>query len=323
MKKFILYLNILFCFSTLLEEVRKENVDKALLYLPKRENVDLLKMIIQIARTIEKYSLTNAETAQLVYKWIGQNFKNDCSYGNDTTLPESIYKNGEGGDIGIAKLFNMIMNYLDIESNIIIGIKKIRLYSYKGNKIEIKDSAWNSILIGDKYYLLDAADGTNEVYRCDDFNYGEKDGYFGIEPELSLRFRFPDEQKWQLTPKYITREIFKKQAILFEGYFKYFKNISHDVQTLEYGDKYTITLTVKDPNIKKLYFYEENVEVGYKLPAISLFDIEKEVINGTIKYDLFLFSDSCYYSVDVFDESEEHYRLFGYNIYSEEYNNNK
>ena len=54
-----------------------------------------------------------------------------------------MYKNGKGGDIGIAKLFNMIINYLDIESNIIIGIKKIRLYSYKGNKIEIKDSAWN------------------------------------------------------------------------------------------------------------------------------------------------------------------------------------
>ena len=217
----------------------------------------------------------------------------------------------------------MIVNYLDIESNIIIGIKKIRLYSYKGNKIEIKDSAWNSILIEDKYYLLDAADGTNEHGRCDNFNYGEKDVYFGIDPELSLRFRFPDEQKWQLTPKYITREIFKNQAILFEGYFKYFKNISHDVQTLEYGDEYIIALTVKDPTIKKLYFYEENVVVGYNLPGISPFDIEKEAINGTIKYGLFLFSDSCYYYISVFDESKKQYLLLGYNIYSEEYNKNK
>ena len=148
---------------------------------------------------------------------------------------------------------------------LLLVLKKIRFYNYKGNKFEIKDSAWNSILIGDKYYLLDSADGTNEAGQCDDFNYWKKDDYFGIDPELSLRFRFPNEQKWQLTPKYITREIFKKQAILFEGYFKYFKNISHDVQTLEYGDKYTITLTVKDPTIKKLYFYEENVVVGYNL----------------------------------------------------------
>ena len=50
MRLLLLYINFLICFSALLDEIRKEVVDEALLKLPKRESIDILKMAIEIPK---------------------------------------------------------------------------------------------------------------------------------------------------------------------------------------------------------------------------------------------------------------------------------
>ena len=67
-------------YSLLLDDIREDVIDTALLNLPTRGSVDILKMYLLMAEEKEKNSLNDAESAFLVYKWIAQNIKINCYY---------------------------------------------------------------------------------------------------------------------------------------------------------------------------------------------------------------------------------------------------
>ena len=281
MKLLLLYINILVCFSALLDEVRKEVVDKALLKLPKRGSIDILKMALEMSNAKEEFKMTDIESAYFAYKWIGQNIELDClgkKFGNATTIPTNTYKNGKGGEVGISELFNMICGFLDIETNIILGIKKDWSEDYNSSKLfKYDEYAWNYMSIDNEYYLLDLTSGAGLCTYSDEFLRRQKDDYFGINPELSIRRLFPNDKEWQLLSKPITEEQFKSQSILDVGFFKYFSKFSPDVSTIKGQTK--VTLTFKDPKIEKLYIRDcFSIEKGYTLvPEWK----EVKIINGS------------------------------------------
>ena len=108
MKIIVLFLCILICFSKLIDQVRKDIVNKALLNLPKKENLDILKMCLEMSKFKSSYSLKDEESAYLAYKWIIRNIIYDTKgekEGNSTTDIATVYKEGKGGSIGISGLF--------------------------------------------------------------------------------------------------------------------------------------------------------------------------------------------------------------------------
>ena len=314
MKFLFLYLNFLICFSNLLDEVRKDVVDKTLSKLPKRESLDILKMFIEMSNAKKENSLNDVESAYFAYKWIGQNIEYDCvgnKFENSTTLPATTYKTGKGGDIGIAGLFNMICGFLDIESNTIFGLKKEITWNYT-NLVKINEYAWNYISIDNKYYLLDVTSG---VGKCEfgKFYKGQKDDYFGIDPELSIRHRLPNDKKWQLLSEPITEEKFKSQTIINGDFFKCFKSITPDIQTIRNQRSLKIKLAVKDPNIKKLYFFD-SYQVQNEGPILSLDDKVVPVVNGTCEYTVEPFGTG-YAHIDISDKKDDKKIKYGWITY--------
>ena len=55
--------------------IKKEIVAQSLLYLPKKNNVNLLEMLLQMVNVKDEYSLNDAESAYLAYQWITKNIK--------------------------------------------------------------------------------------------------------------------------------------------------------------------------------------------------------------------------------------------------------
>ena len=111
MKFIYLFLSFLICSSSLLDTVRKEIIDIALLYLPKRANVNFLKMVNEMLKAKIKFSMNKVESAYFIYKWIAQNIEYNCNYNIEEDGPAEIslaYKEGKGGTIGITGLFILI-----------------------------------------------------------------------------------------------------------------------------------------------------------------------------------------------------------------------
>jgi len=235
--------------SKLIGMIRMEIIDKCLLNLPKRKEVDILKMIKQMINAQEKYSLNEAESAYLAFKWIAQNIENDFYKEEGSDEPITVYNSASGNPKGISSLFNNMCMFLNVVSDSISGYLKIA--DYKNDVIKSdKEYIWNYIEINEEYYLVDVsmvAEFTSTYWS--DYIYA----FFGTEPEIFIRMHFPKESKWQLLPEPYTFEKFKSMALLYPYFYLLsFKTIYPDTTKIIGSGEIILT---SDKEIPEIFFY--------------------------------------------------------------------
>jgi transglutaminase/protease-like cytokinesis protein 3 len=194
-------------YSLLLGDIREDIIDSALLNLPKRESVDILKMSLSMADEKEKNSLTDAETAFLIYKWIAKNIVINCYYymykyeQSDLEL----YKSGKGQPLSISSLFNRMCSFLKIKSDSIPGYyKTYNSTNYYHHYNEIIHT-YNYIIINNNTYLVDPTLG---IGNCNNYYYEQSysDFYFGTKPDFLIKSHFPKDDNFQLLNDVITKD---------------------------------------------------------------------------------------------------------------------
>ena len=230
-------------YSLLLGNIRLNQVDKALRYLPGKQTVNILKMCIEMNKAKEDFSLTSTETAYLVFKWISQNIDVDCSnYDGKYISANTAYNSGRAGFVGFSNLFLTLCLRLNIHTEFVNG--HIKAMNNTDGKISvIVEHAWNFIEIDNKYYLVDATlgtgtcDGKSSIRKYNDF-------YFATTPEYFIRNHYPEFSEFQFLDKPISFDQFKSNAFL-RHYFYYsgFKTIEPDKAEISLLDDSTITFT--------------------------------------------------------------------------------
>ena len=290
MKIIFLLLCFLICFSKLIDQVRKDAVNKALLNLPKKENLDILKMCLEMSNFKSTYSLNDAESAYLAYKWIIRNIQYDYDnekQGNSTSDIATVYKEGKGGVTGISGLFKTMCERLKIKGETIIGLTKTFTDSHP-RQIITKEYTWNYIIIDNEYYLIDVVNAID----FEKFYKRDSDFYFGMNPEASIRLHFPNDNKWQLLPKVITIDEFKSMAYLDEGFYSLgLKTISPDIQSLNNNEEITIRLT-SDSSFDEIFDqldFQDTTEVKGEMPWFGFFGVTK-ISNGVYEFNYNLYS---------------------------------
>ena len=172
------------------------------------------------------------------------------------------------------------MSTFNVDSNIITGLTKIRTYD-KTHLIDIKDYAWNSVFIGEQYYLIDSIRGAGSCLGTK-FSKNQNDIYFGMDPKDYIRLNFPNEEKWQLLSESITKDKFSSMAITSKGFFNFFTAISPDIQTLKNGEDIKLVMTFDKPIDKieiSAIMFDLDTEDNH-LPW--LYELDKPIIqNGT------------------------------------------
>ena len=248
--------------SKLIGMVRMEIIDKSLLYLPKRKEVNILQMVKQMTEAKEKYSLNEVESAYLVFKWIAQNIIHNF-YNEESDEPITVYNSGWGNPKGISSLFNHMCMFLNVVSDSISGYLKFADFRDYDIKFD-KEYIWNYIEINGEYYLVDVsmvAEFTSTYWS--DYIYA----FFGTEPEIFFRMHFPNESKWQLLPEPYTFEKFKSMALLYPYFYLIgFKTIYPDTTKIIGSGEIILT---SDKAIPEL-----NVQFGWTKPGIDSDDLD-------------------------------------------------
>ena len=230
-------------YSKLLGKVRKEIVEQALLNLPEKDNVNALEMFNQMADVQEKYSLTEVDSAYLIYKWIAINIQLELTGKNED--PPSVYNSGKGTGKGMSSLFKKMCDYLKIEADTISGYLKTSGVDSE-NIITNIEFTWNYVLIDGEYYLIDVSLGTG-FFELTYFTRFYNDFFFGTNPEIFIRHHFPKENKWQLLPKPLSLVEFNSQAyLLYLFYLNGLKTISPDTNIIAGNGLSNIILTYDD-----------------------------------------------------------------------------
>ena len=123
-------------YSLLLPKVRKDVIKKILSSLPNKYNLNILQMSEAMAKLKEENSLNEAESAYLIYLWIGKNIRLDC-YTDYTgyQFPKEVYDNEKGNFQGFTALFYTFATNLDIKVVLIQGKDKITTETKKYLKL--------------------------------------------------------------------------------------------------------------------------------------------------------------------------------------------
>ena len=248
-------------YSSPINKVNKASVDKALSSLPKRESTTLENMSIAMKKAQTKYSLNEAESAYLVYKWLSENIKYDCYNYVHNSIDyevEDSYSKGEGVCYHFSSLFYIMCESLGLEVILESGYSKGS--SYVIGRVPGINHSWNVVKIDSVYYLIDVTWGSGTCNGGDTFTKMFTDFYFGPAPEAFIRRHLPIDNKWQLLSNIITLKQFTEMNRLTKAFFeKNFKTISPDLQIIEVAGKSKITLTYDKSNknlgVKSKLFY--------------------------------------------------------------------
>ena len=256
--------------------------------------VDILQMISKMVNAKKEYSLNEAESAYLVFKWISENV---FTSSNEENLddPINVYNSGKGNSKGFSSLFNHFCSYLKVTSDSISGYQKYPNYR---NYEMLSDSnyTWNYIEIEGKYYLLDVS--MTSIYKVSlhKFIYV----YFGTEPEIFIRSHFPKESKWQLLSEPYSFEKFKSMALLTPFFYLLdFKSISPDTPKISGNGKIILTSNKSLPEFDFLYSCE--AEYGSS-GCLDYFDGSPE---GKMEIEYNIDKEKClFYGIQIYPENE-------------------
>ena len=252
-------------YSNPLDNIRKDLVDKALSNLPDRDSVEEKDMCSAMANEKQKYSLTQGESAYLVYKWLSENIEYDCyalNHGDIDHTELGTYNNGKGVCSGYSMLFETMCGSLGLEAEYVVGYSKGNDF-IPGEIPKKADHAWNSVKIDSSYYLVDSTWGAGgcdgDVYKkhFNDFN-------FCPDPERFIRSHLPVESKWQLVSNNITLKDFSNSLVLSSSFYQNeFKSIVPDYPV------------IKSEGITKIIINHDSLNINYAI-LTDLYYINEE-----------------------------------------------
>lgn len=300
------FYNLLICaevepsfFSNLLGNVRKEVINNALVNIPNKQNMNILQMCNTLAKTKEKYSLNDAESAFFAYKWITENIDFDWNQKNRNTAV--IYDLGKADSDGISALFSLFCSYFNIESKSITGYIKLGKYQNFEELITKTSFTWNYIKINSNYYLVDVSLGKG-YFENGEFNLEYSDLFFATKPEIFIHYHYPNESKWQLLSKTYTINQFDSIPLLQSQFYTYgFKTFSPNYKEIKGTGQITITL-IYDPKytVVKASFYLINS--SYR--QVNDINVKTYAYEGKLEFVLTKNNKKTLYFIIVASKSE-------------------
>jgi transglutaminase/protease-like cytokinesis protein 3 len=199
-----IYLLIVLLFSiTISAQIEVDSVRyKHALKAPKTLDVTYL------ARYLKAGAKSNEKTVETFYYWIHQNIEYDNELSKkqviteeDTSVKKTLEKRKTICD-GYSLLFLELCQAVKIDCVKIAGIALI------GDDKEGQPHAWNAVNLNNKWLLIDSTWGSGGSFSPDTYEKHLNLKYLFGAPDYFIITHLPDDSKWQLLEKTITKNDF-------------------------------------------------------------------------------------------------------------------
>lgn len=163
------------------------------------------------------------QKARAIYRWITDNIAYDCKAyhnpGRRTDDYEEVLQKRQAVCAGYASLFKALCDFAGLDCEVVKGYVR-NGYRGIGNEDIIENHAWNAVLLNDEWYLVDVTWGsgyTDEKVRR--FTKSYSDNYFLTDPKLFILSHYPNNKKWQLLDRPVSKKKFSSFPYVWDGYY--------------------------------------------------------------------------------------------------------
>jgi len=163
------------------------------------------------------------EKARAIFRWIAENidYNVDVFFGatSGSIRSEDVLKSRRSICYGYSGLFLSLANEAGLEAVMIKGYGKG--YGYVPGRIFSgpSDHAWNAVRINGSWYLIDCSWGAGYVSGEGKYVRKFDDHYFMTPPSQFIFSHFPEEARWQLLDKPLTKEEYEDLVYLDADFF--------------------------------------------------------------------------------------------------------
>ena len=202
--------------------------------------------IKSLAAYFATFCKTDTEKARAIFDWIVGNIDYDwqAAVTNDLNgqSPEKVLKNRRAVCCGYAFLFGALADALKLKQTTIPGCSKGLNYTI-GQKQTKSDHSWNAVYLNGEWKLIDCAWGAGYIDTQGKFVRRRCEHYFLTPPDRFIYNHFPDDPKWQLLAKPVTKDEYENMVLVRPQFFSYdLSLISHPCARIESQATVEVTL---------------------------------------------------------------------------------
>lgn len=231
-------------------EPRYAAMDKHALAAPRNAE----RSLDSLAAYLVKPARNDAEKARAIFRWITANVDYDAkaffsgSYRNTTVSEDDVLRSRKGVCDGYATIFNALSKRAGLEVVKLPGYAKGFGYDVGQALDGPTNHAWNAVRIDGQWRLVDSTWAAGYLSGEDRrFHRKFQPHYFLTEPSAFLINHLPEEPRWQLVERPISKPEYAKLAYLRPAFFTTGLALeSHTTTTIEAGRDLTVTL--RNPN---------------------------------------------------------------------------
>ena len=199
-------------------------IDRHALATPKSAE----RSIPSLAAYLTRPARTELEKARAIYRWVTHNIAYDADaffsrrFRNQRATPDSVLNTRKGVCDGYSRIYEGLARAAGLEVVRVTGYAKG--YGYElGDRIpEGSNHAWNAVKVEGRWILLDSTWGAGSVSKeARAFVREYKEHYFQTDPAQMIYAHLPDDPRWQLLERKVSREKFaglpKLRPLFFEN----------------------------------------------------------------------------------------------------------
>ena len=176
-----------------------------------------------LAAALTRPARNDEEKARAIFRWIAAHIAYDqggrLSGRFGDTSPEAVLRRRESVCAGYARLFEALARAAGLQVVRISGHSKGAGYRLGGEATETNHD-WNTVYLQGRWRLLDVTWGTGALLG-DRWERRFTEHYFLTPPEEFIYDHFPDNPKWQLLARPLTRAQYCELAALRPAFFEH------------------------------------------------------------------------------------------------------
>jgi hypothetical protein len=229
---------------------RFDAIDKHALSTP----ASVERSVNNLAEYLTRPARNDEEKARAIFRWIAENITYDAQtyFTGDVraSTSDQTLKSRTAVCEGFSGLFKSLGKAAGLEIRTIRGYAKgynSRVGERSGGP---PNHAWNAVKIGSEWQLMDATWGGGYLNEKGEYVRSFNGYFFFTPPEKFIFTHFPENSKWQLLDKPVSRDDFEKLAFLRPAFFQYGLELnSHNSCTIEAVDTILVTLRAPEETV--------------------------------------------------------------------------
>ncbi len=200
------------------------------------------------------------EKARAIYRWITANIDYNVESYMTCSGSETVLNDKKAVCAGYSQLFESLCDAAGLESVRIDGHGKGYGYTPFSDTDRTSDHAWNAVKIDCSWRLVDPTWGAGHIDEVEGFVRQFDDYYFLTPPEEFIYTHLPDDPRWQLLERPLSKEEYEDLVYVKPPFFRSdMKILSHPESIISTEDKVEIGLFVPGDVLIIAELLDENV----------------------------------------------------------------